>query len=314
LTKAQVTDSSLAAAAFGLAKDGDFTVIAGIGSKRVVAVTRIEPGGQISLDDAKAGIAAKMALDAAKAEYVDIQDQIEELRAAFRPLKEIAERYKLTPADVELTADGAALSAVDGLDEEGRAKVTTAVFAAEMGKLSAAVSLGANNNVYFELAGVEPARDQTLDEVREAVVKAITDERTKAALEAEAKSIVADLDAGTSFGILASQHDQAVTISLPIGRNGDSTPQLNTQVATAVFLVGPDGHGWTINGNGEVQIYHVTEIVPAEGEADAETKTFIEEATRDALYAEFNNGLRDELGIQINQQALSTVLALDTAQ
>lgn len=315
LTKAQVTDSKLADAAFGLAKVGDFTVIPGIGSKRVVAVTLIAPGGQVSYEDAKADIAKRMALDAAKAEYADIQDQIEELRAAFKPLKEIADRYKLTPVDVDLTAAGTALSALPALTDEDKTKVAKAVFDAVQGKLSATVSLGANNNVYFELNAIELARDQTLDEVREAVTKAITDERTKAALEAEAKAIVADLDSGTSFGIVANQHDTEATTSAPIGRGGDSATVLTGDVATAIFLGGPNSHGWTVDGNGDYLLYHVKEIVPAEGDPDAQTKTLIEEATRDAIYSELQAAFQTQYPMSSpNQQALALALGLDTTQ
>ncbi|MEO6396804.1 MAG: SurA N-terminal domain-containing protein [Devosia sp.] len=314
LAKSEVTDPNLAEAAFGLPGVGDFAIIAGIGAKRVVAVTAIEPGGTVSYEDAKADIAKKLAVDAAKAEYADIQDQIEELRAAFRPLKEISERYGLPLVNVTLTAEGDALSAVAGVTEENRPRLANAIFAAEQGKLSAALTLGGTNNIYYELAKVEPARDQTLEEVRPAVTEAITNEQTKAALEAEAKKVVAELDAGTSFGVLASQYNQTAIVSAPIGRSGDPTPELNAQVAAAVFSGGPSAHGSAINGNGDTVIYHVTAVVPAEGAPDERTKTLIENATRQALYAELIASFRQDLPFSVNQQALNSVLALDTAQ
>jgi peptidyl-prolyl cis-trans isomerase D len=314
VTKADVADAALADAAFGLAKEGDFNVIAGIGSKRVVAVTRIEPGGQITLEEAHDEIASKLALDAAKAAYADMQDQIEELRAAFKPLKEIADRFKLPLTDLTLTAEGDALSAIPGIAAENRKKVADAVFAAQEGKLSATVSLGANNNFYFELGKIEPARDQTFDEVKDTLATTLTNERTKAALEAEAKSIVADLDSGTSIGVIASQHGQTTVTSQPFDRNGDGTPLINQQVATAAFLGGPTSHGWTLNGNGDTVVYQVKSVVPAEGDVDQKTKDFVEQAMRDEFYAEFIDGLRTEYGIQINNQALATVLGLDTQQ
>jgi peptidyl-prolyl cis-trans isomerase D len=314
VAKAELSDSALADAAFGLTKEGDFTIIAGIGTKRVVGVTKIEAGGQISYEDARTGIASKLALDAAKAAYVDIQDQVEELRAAFKPLKEIADRYKLPLVDVTLTGDGDALAAVTELAPENRAKVATAIFAAEQGKLTPAVSLGSNSNLFFELSKVEAARDLGFIEVRDKIVAALLAERTKAALEAEAKAIVADLDSGTSFGVVASQHGATTTTTPAFGRNGDGTPLINQQVATAVFLGGPNSHGWTLNGNGDTVLYSVKSTEKAAGDPDDRTKKFNDDATRDALYAEFIDGLRNELGIKVNNQALTTVLGLDTAQ
>ena len=45
VAKTDLSDSTLADAAFGLTKEGDFTIIAGIGAKRVVGVTKIQAGG-----------------------------------------------------------------------------------------------------------------------------------------------------------------------------------------------------------------------------------------------------------------------------
>ena len=99
MAKTDVIDPILADAAFGLAKEGDFAIIPGIGGKRAIGVTKIEAGGTTSLDDAKADHRASAWRSAkAKAAYADVQDQIEELRAAFKPLKDIADRYKL-PVD-----------------------------------------------------------------------------------------------------------------------------------------------------------------------------------------------------------------------
>ena len=315
LSKAEVGDAALADAAFGLSKEGDFAIIAGIGSKRVVAVTKIEAGGQTSYDEAKAGIATSLALAKAKAAYVDIEDQVEELRAAFKPLKEVADRFKLPLAAVTLTADGAALSAVTGLEDADRAKVAAAIFKAEPGKLAPTVAFGSTRNLWFDLSKVEAARDQTLDEVHDAVATAWTNGKTEEALQAEVKSIIADLDSGKSFQDVAAARSQFATISQPITRDGDKTNLLTQMVATQIFSGGPDTHGSVIDGDGDYLLYHVIDVTPPAAEPNADIKDFLSNSTRDALYAEFIGGLRDEAGIKINQQALSTVLNLDqTAQ
>ena len=62
-------------------------------------------------------------------------------------------------------------------------------------------------------------------------------------------------------------------------------------------------------------IYHVTDLTPAQGPGDKNIKDFLVNANRDGMYAAFNEGLRDEAGIKINQQALSQLLNLGpTAQ
>ena len=314
LAKTEVQDPALADAAFGLAKEGDFAIIAGIGSKRVVGVTKIEAGGQTTYEEAKPAIAKTLAVTKAKAAYADIQDQIESLRAGLKPLKEIADRFKLPVQTVLVTAGGPELSAVTGLDQENRAKVATSIFAATQGKLAPTVTISSTNNVWFDLSKVDPARDQTLAEVKDAVTTAWTNAKTDAALQAEVKSILADLDGGKSFTDVAATRSQFATISPPITRDGDKTKVLNEQVANQIFSAGPNSHGSAVDGDGDYLIYHVVDITPAAGEPDANVKDFLTNSTRDALYAEFISGLRDEAGLKINQQVLSSVLNLTPAQ
>ena len=314
MTKADVQDPTLADAAFGLAKEGDYTIIAGIGSKRVVGVTKIEAGGQTSYDEAKPAIAKTLALTKAKAAYAEIQDQIESLRAGLKPIKEIADRFKLPVKTLTVTAAGEELSAVTDLAAENRTKVATAIFAATAGKLAPTVTISSTNNVWFDLSKVDPARDQTLAEVKDAVTTAWTNEKTDAALKAEVKKILADLDGGKSFADVAAAGNQFATVSSPITRDGDKTAVLNQQVASQIFASGPDSHGSAIDGDGDYLIYHVTDVTPATGEPDKNVTDFLTNSPRDALYAEFITGLRDEAGLKINQQALSALLNLTPAQ
>jgi peptidyl-prolyl cis-trans isomerase D len=293
--KSEITDTALANAAFGLAEAGDFTIIPGIGGKRVVGVTAIEPGGQVSFEDARDAIAKRLASTEARAAYVDIQDQIEELRAAFQPLKDVAARYNLPVTTVTLTAGGSELSAVPGLAEADRAKAAQAIFAGEVGKLSATVAYGATNNLWFDLSKVDLARDQTLDEVRDAVSTAWITVKTNELLKAEVDAIITALDGGQSFADVATARNQFATISAPITRDGDGTTVLNQAVATGIFSTGPDTHGWAVNGDGDYLVYHVVDVTPPTGEPGSEITEFMTNAVRDGLYADLVTGITDEL-------------------
>jgi peptidyl-prolyl cis-trans isomerase D len=309
VAKTDLQDPALADAAFAIAKEGDFAIIPGIGGKRVVGVTKINPGGQTTYDDAKAAIAKSLALTKAKNAYADVQDEVESLRAGMKPLKDIADRYKLKVTTVAITAGGAELKDVPGLAAENDTKVATAIFAATQGKLAPTVSIAANDNVWFDLSKVDPARDQTLDEVKDALVTAWTNEKTDQALQAEVKSITTDLDAGKSFQDVATAHHQVATLSQPITRDGDKTKVLSEQVANQIFSAGPDSHGSAKDG--DYLLYHVVDIQPAAGKPDSKIADFLKTSNQDALYAEFIGGIRDEAGLHINQQALSQALNLD---
>ncbi len=313
--KAEVTDTSLAEAAFSLASTDDFAIIEGIGgAKRAIFVTEIQPTHEESLDEARDEIAAQLATAAARNEVADILDQIEELRAAFRPLPEIAERFGLKVASLSLTPGAPELADVTDIPEDSRANVATAVFRAEQGALTPAVSLGSNRNVWFDLKSVEPARDQTLAEVRDAVAAAWTEQKTAEALTTEVAVTLDKLRAGTPFADAAAELNQFPVLSQPLTRNGDGTSVLNQAVAEAIFAGGPDHFGAALNGDGDQVIFRVVEVTPATTADAAPTlQQFIENSTRDGLYADFQRGLLETSGFRVNQQALLNLLSLNTA-
>ena len=56
-----------------------------------------------------------------------------------------------------------------------------------------------------------------------------------------------------------------------------------------------------------IVVFHVVDVTAGRpATPTSRRKDFLSNATRDALYADFIDGLRDEVGIKINQQALST--------
>lgn len=311
LAKTEITDQSLADTAFALPVDG-YEIIEGIGGKRVITVSAITPGGQVTLAEAHDDIAKRLAMTAARAEFNDVLDQIEELRAAFKPLSEIASRFNLTPTSVAVTADGAELSTVAAIPEADRGRVANAIFKADQGALDPTISLGSNLSVWFDLKTVDVARDQTLDEVRDAVDTAWTKVKTDAALQAEVDKALEELKAGKAFADVASELNQFPQISQPLKRSGDGTPVINDVVAHEIFNGGPDHVGTAINGDGDHVVFHVVEVIPATGAVPDAAKKYVEDGTRDTLYADFVSGITSEAGTTINQQVLSSLLAIDT--
>jgi len=315
LSKAQVTDAALANAAFGLAKAGDFALIPAVqGKQRAISVSEIVAGGTLSLDEAKAQVAKNLALTKAKADYGNVLDQVEELRATFQPLTQIAERYKLPLVHLDLTPGSPELATVTGLAEGDAGKIGQAIFTAQAEKLTPTITLAANRNAWFDLSKIEPARDQTLDEVRDAVAEAWTNEQTEKALADESVKLTAQLDAGKPIADIAAALNQFPSVSAPLGRQGDGTPVFNAQVANAIFEGGPDHHGSVKNADGDYVVFKVAEVTPAGTDVAPQLRDAIENAARDALYGEFVGGLRDQSGLRVNQATLNQLLATDVTQ
>ncbi|NGP17647.1 peptidylprolyl isomerase [Devosia aurantiaca] len=313
LAQSAITDTALAPAAFGLA-EGDFALIPGIGGQRAIHVSAIEPAGQPTLEEARTDIVTRLGTTAARNEINEILDQIEELRAAFTPIEDIAARYGLDVYEVAVTQTGSELSVLPNLAAEERQKVAQAIYRAEEGRLTPSVPLAGNAHLWFDLESINPARDQTLDEVRDQLITTITEERTNNALLALGDSIVTRLNGGEDLATIAAELTLFPQISAPFTRFGAEDGTIDATVAAAAFAGGPDHNGSAVSETGEFIVFHVTDNAePAEALAP-EVLAGLEDDARTGLENEFVGAVRDDAGLRINQQALTTLLVNNYGQ
>ncbi len=313
LTEAAITDKTLATAAFSL-DEGAIELIPGALGQRAISVSNIVPGGQESLEEVRDEVAERLKLKQARDSYIDVLDQIEELRAAFRPLDEIAGRYDLTLTDVPVTATGEALDTVEAIPAESRTRVASAIFAADQGDLAPTVALSSTLNVWFDIERIEDARDQTLDEVRDTLFETMMQERIETALAEQVEGIVQRLDDGEDFADVAVSLNQFPQLSQPFTRRGDGSPVIDQNVAAAAFDGGADHYGSARNAEGDYVVFTVDSVNPADPEITEQTRDFINNAMLDSLYGDFVTALRTDAGIRINQNVLGQVLGLDGTQ
>jgi peptidyl-prolyl cis-trans isomerase D len=311
LAQADITDSGLATAAFGLA-EGGFAVIDGVAGKRAVHVSAIEAGGVPALDEVRDQVANSLAMAEARNELADVQDQIEELRAAFRPLTEIAQRFGLDLYEADVTSGGAELGVIPDLAAEDRPRVTQAIFKAEQGALTASIPLAGNANLWFDLNTIEPARDQTLDEVRDKVAETVMAERVNNAIMAAQKDAVTRLDNGESLEDVAMSYNVFPQISAPFSRFGSEDGTIDAAVASAAFAGDADHHGSAVSQAGEFIVFQVTDVTEAQGPLEQAANASLENEARVGIYGDFVTAVRDDARMTINQQALQQVLAVNT--
>jgi peptidyl-prolyl cis-trans isomerase D len=311
LPQSGITDRNLASAAFGL-EEGEFAIIPGVAGQRAVYVSAIEAGGEPALADVRDQIAEDLAMTEARNEISDILDQVEELRAAFRPLPEIADRFGLELYDLDVTAGGTELAAVEGLPQEDRQRVAEAIFRAETDALTPSLPLGGSGNLFFNVSTIEPARDQTLEEAREEIAAAYTSEAVNDAVLAAADDAVARLDNGEALAEVAATYNAFPQLSQPFTRFGADDGTIDTTVASAVFAGGPDHHGSAVSQSGQFVVFDVVSTTPAEGGLEADAQESLENELRVGLYSDFVSAMTNDLGLRINQPALQQALALNT--
>jgi len=311
LAQSEINDAGLATAAFGLAQ-GAFVVIDGVAGKRAVHVSAIEAGGVPALDEVRDQVAENLAQAEARNDIADVQDEIEELRAAFTPLTEIAERYGLDLYEADVTASGAELTVLPDLATEDAPRVTQAIFKAEQGALTAAVPLAGNGNLWFDVTAIEPARDQTLDEVREQLIATMTNERVNNAIMAAQAEAVKRLDNGEALADVAASYNVFPQLSAPFTRFGSEDGTIDGAVASAAFAGDASHHGSAVSQSGEFIVFEVTDLTEPAAPLEASASTTLENEARIGIYGDFVTAIRDDARMVINQQTLQQVLALNT--
>jgi peptidyl-prolyl cis-trans isomerase D len=311
LAQSEINDAGLATAAFGLAQ-GAFVVIDGVAGKRAVHVSAIEAGGVPALDEVRDQVAENLAQAEARNDIADVQDEIEELRAAFTPLTEIAERYGLDLYEADVTASGAELTVLPDLATEDAPRVTQAIFKAEQGALTAAVPLAGNGNLWFDVTAIEPARDQTLDEVHEQLIATMTNERVNNAIMAAQAEAVKRLDNGEALADVAASYNVFPQLSAPFTRFGSEDGTIDGAVASAAFAGDASHHGSAVSQSGEFIVFEVTDLTEPAAPLEASASTTLENEARIGIYGDFVTAIRDDARMVINQQTLQQVLALNT--
>jgi peptidyl-prolyl cis-trans isomerase D len=313
LTRAQVTDATLGNAAFGL-EEGQFTLIAGIGGQRAVHVSKIEAAGQPTLEEARADIVRSLSMAQARTEINDVLDQVEELRAAFRPLSEIAQRFGLDLYEADLTSGGNQLDIMTNVTPADRNKVSQAVFKNVQGQLTPSIPVTGNAHVFFELIDVAPARDQELDEVRDELTAAMTTEATNNALLAKSEEIVARLRGGETLADVALSLSLFPQISTPFSRFGADDGSIDQLVAQAAFNGGPDHKGSVVSSSGDFVVFEVADVTAPDAPLETAAATGLQNEAKNGIYADFVGAVRDDVGLRINEQALTQLLTLNYGQ
>lgn len=306
----ELTDTSVAEAAFAL-EEGDYSVIDGADGRRVVWVSSIEAAGQRPIEDVRDEIAQSLASTRAQGMLLDVYDEIEEARAAFLPVSEVADRYGLESYEIDLTRDGGALADLDVLPPDSSQRIVEAVFAAsEDAQFTPAINLGSNRTVFFELDEVLPARDQTLDEVRDEVVAAWQELETELNMTRTAEDLVAAVDSGEDLFNLATEQGQTPQTSGTFGRSATDTV-IGPDVIQAAFQGGEGYTNYVTTQDGNVVIFQVTDVMPAEAAGTSQVATALQTSFSNLLYSSFVEGLREDVGIRINEQAFNLVVGIE---
>ena len=169
--KAQVPDPAIAEAVFKLGANEVSQPVAGSFGTVLLRVTEITPEVVKPLTEVAAEIRKELAVAEATRILLDAHDSYEDARAGGATLAEAAAKLNLKVVTVDaidrqaLRPDG---TIVNDLPESP--ELLKQAFETEVGIENPAINIGSTGYVFYEVQGVTPARDRTLDEVHDKVV------------------------------------------------------------------------------------------------------------------------------------------------
>lgn len=319
VAKSEIIDPIVADAAFAL-KSGEVSApVKGRFGTVLLQVGKVEAGEEKGYDQVATQIKNEIAESRVKSEIGGLRDKIEDERAAGSTLAEAAKKLGLKAVNI------------DAVDRSGRApdgkpvaglpqtpNVINAAFTSDVGVDTEALQLPGGGYLYFDVTGITPSRERTLDEVKDQVATRWRDDEIAKRLQTKSDDLLAKLKAGTAFGQVASDAGLKVenAADLQRGKPGGFIP---AKLVEAVFRT-PKGVPGAAQGNNETErfIFQVTDVTDPAFDANSQQGKAITDVLQnsytDDVVAEYIARLENEFGVTVNQPALNQVVGGATQQ
>lgn len=312
--RSEIADSAVAEAVFALAENQVSEVVKGAFGPVLLRVTKIEPEIVRPLEDVKDEIRRDLAIGEASRIIFDVHDSYEDARAGGTSMREAAETLKLTVRTVEAIDRSA--QRPDGTvvtDLPQSAELIRAAFETEPGVENPPINIGGNGFLFYEVEGVTPGRDRTLDEVRDRVVADWTAATASSRLASRAEELATRVRDGVGLEEVAAELALERQTKRGLKREADDVDFGQAGIAD-VFALAPNGIGVTVAPQGDARIlFKVTEVFePAASGPDAvpeEARNAFSSGMADDLLDELVAVLQAEYGVSIDRSAINQALA-----
>ena len=314
--KSQIIDPKVADAAFSL-KEGEVSApIDGRFGPVIVTVLAIEPEVDKTLADVAPQIRNEIALDRAKSQVQDIHDKVEDERAGGSTLEEAAQKLKLpvvTYDAVDRSGRDPAGNLIANLPRGG--DLVSAAYATDVGVDNDPIEAD-GGYVWYEVSGITPARDRTLDEVKSQVEARWHDDEVATRLKDKAADLLDKLKNGTALDALAASNALKVEAASGLKR-GKPTKGISGRMIDTIFHTAKDAYG-SAEGDQPSQwiVFRVTDDkTPALDPNAPDIKTLAQTVQRqlsDDIMGQYVAWLEDDLGTTVNTAAMAQALGNGT--
>lgn len=318
VAKSSIGDSAIANAAFALAPDTVSEPVKGALITALLKVTKVEPGTNPTYESVAPAIKRELATERARAQLQDLHNKIEDERGGGSNIAEAAQKLGLKAITIEAvdrSGRGMDGKPVAGLPQG--ADIVGPAFASNVGVENESVQYN-GGEIWFDVLGVTPSRERTLDEVKDQVEARWREEQISTRLRAKATGMIAKLDKGATLDAEASAMALKVETATLFKR--DAEPKgMPERLVAAAFRTPKDGVG-QVEGSGasEWVVFKVTDVVVPPVDLASEDVKKLTESLRRAEMEEqvsaYVNKLETEIGVTINQNAFAVATGASAAQ
>lgn len=310
VAKSDILDPAVANTAFSL-KSGEISQpIKGSFGVVLVKVDKIQPAVQPSYQSMATQLKKTIATERARRQVSDLRDKMEDERAGGASVVEAAKKLGLAATTIDAVdhsghlPNGQPANIPPGLD------VVQQAFNSDVGVDNDPIRYQ-DGYVWYDVLGITPSRNRTLDEVKDKVAARWREDQIKSRLRTKAADIARKL------GPTGNLADEAASIGVKVEtakglKRGGSVPGLPAGVVAAAFRTAKGDVGQSEgSGDNEWIVFRVTgDDVPPVDFNSAEIKKGkkgLQQTMAAEQVAEYVSSFEKSIGTSINQAAFAQV-------
>ena len=310
VTKAEVIDPAVADAAFALKAGEVSTPVQGRFGTVLLQVGKIEPGNQKTYEEVAPQIKREIAENRAKTEIGNLRDKFEDERAAGATLAETAKKLGLKSRTIDaVDRSGRGPDGKPIADLPKSPDAIAAGFGSDVGVDNDPLQLPNGGYLWYDVTGITPARERTLDEVKDQVETRWRDDEIAKRLQAKTDDMLGKFKAGTTLAQLATESGLKVVTAADLqrGKPGGFAP---AKLVDAAFKT---TKGVPASAEGDQVtarfVFRVTDVVDATLDpiASKAIATSLQNSYTDDIIGAYVTRLENDFGVTLNQQALTQV-------
>ena len=310
VTKAEVIDPAVADAAFALKADEVSTPVQGRFGTVLLQVGKIEPGNQKTYEEVAPQIKREIAENRAKTEIGNLRDKFEDERAAGATLAETAKKLGLKSRTIDaVDRSGRGPDGKPIADLPKSPDAIAAGFGSDVGVDNDPLQLPNGGYLWYDVTGITPARERTLEEVKDQVETRWRDDEIAKRLQAKTDDMLGKFKAGTTLAQLATESGLKVVTAADLqrGKPGGFAPAKLVDAAFKTIKGVPaSAEGDQVTAR---FVFRVTDVVDATLDpiASKAIATSLQNSYTDDIIGAYVTRLENDFGVTLNQQALAQV-------